>query len=305
MAFHALRRGALRCLSIPSIASASAYTYRDRSDVRCMTPASLGPSCGAKCLFPLHDPRCPSPCDRPRGHFRTHLCACSAHLRDDHEAPRACSPIASFDKVLQAMSTRGFNHEHARTMWQQGFRQAEDISTLPSTHIAKIISPSSSSLAVVPEPSSQSVQLRPDHPVIRPSLRGSRADMFLAIASEEGRKKALDEIEDLTETANSRKTNEILRQGHASNVSQRLQSRACAHDVETRIPTGGGHFHPPQHPHREDYLTILFELSGGSRAEQPERTTTTRPPGYPPLAPRIARRYVPSDRLGGRSEEGT
>ena len=51
---------------------------------------------------------------------------------------------------------------------------------------------------------------RADHPVIEHTARGSRALMFTAIATKEGREQALDEVNTLRETANSKRTSESL-----------------------------------------------------------------------------------------------
>ena len=211
MAFFAIRRGILRSLSIPTVASVAGHFPRDRSETRCMITAPAVPTCGARCLFPLKDPRCSSPCDRPLGHLRTHLCACNPHLLDAAAPPAISASVDSFDKVISAMEKKGFSPEQARTLWKQGYRQANAIENLSCMHIARMLTPTSSSLATSSSTTSTGVTpLRADHPVLRPSLRGSRQDMFLAISSEEGRKKALEQIEELTETANSRRTNESL-----------------------------------------------------------------------------------------------
>ena len=82
MAFFAFRRGIIRSLSIPTAACVAGQLPRDRSETRCMFTAPSVSTCGARCLFPFKDPRCSSPCDRPLGHLRTHLCACNPHLLD-------------------------------------------------------------------------------------------------------------------------------------------------------------------------------------------------------------------------------
>ena len=163
--------------------------------------------CGTRCLLPQADPRCSNTCGRAAGHNWTHLCACPLHLRDWGAPPVLSTRSPNFASVATAMQKKGFDTNQARTMWHKGFKDLDQITTLTNNAIYRHLDeqpPVSSSAA------SSIVPLRADHPVLQPTLRGSRQDMFAMIASNEGREKALREIEDLTETANSRRNNESL-----------------------------------------------------------------------------------------------
>ena len=176
-----------------------------------MMPPSVDTTCSARCLFPLRDPRCADPCGRPAGHLRDIICACPRHQIDGGAPPTTYAKTDTFDKIVKAMQRKGFDPDQSRTIWKLGHRDTAQIESLSATHISRLIaSEIHRPLDAVCVAGSALPPPRSDHPVLRPSLRGSRQEMFDKISTEDGRKEALATIEDLTETANSRRTNESL-----------------------------------------------------------------------------------------------
>ena len=175
-------------------------------------------------------------CQRPAEH--TGLCYCFLHSEDQYAGPIGAAPLdlitdkqasqrgsattwASADALFETFQGIGVDLKKAARLWNRGIRGPAALSALTDADAFTLAGLSPEDLvnlehfrkAPQSSASSRLPPLRGDHPVIAPTLRGSRAVAKMALRTPAGRAAALQEIDDLVAAPSAK-----------NNASQRWQT---------------------------------------------------------------------------------
>ena len=186
--------------------------------------------CLGRCSFPLEpsSSRCFGECIWGLGHENA-LCACIEHVHD-HRAPLATQEQGPevFPAIVEAAASRGLHAIQALALWHAGYRNTKEILNLGASTIFSITGSGGA-----PSPQKLGTLFRVDHPVVlQQTARGSRVTMVEAIATQEGRNSALDEVNSLRETVNSRRTSDSF--WHSWCEVMRMWDRTPSHSMSKK-----------------------------------------------------------------------
>ena len=168
-------------------------------------------------------------CQLPSGHFG--LCCCFLHSEDQYAEPIGAAPLAtqrgsaftwaSADPLFEIFQGIGVDVKKAAKLWNRGIRSPAALAALTDSEASSLAGLSADDLvnlehyrgAPACSASSRPTPLRSDHPVLAPTLRGSRVVAKQALRTPAGRAAALQEIDGLLAAPSAK-----------NNASQRWQT---------------------------------------------------------------------------------
>jgi len=179
-------------------------------------------TCSRRCLFPLLNPRCAMACQMTPQH--SGYCVCLLHF-DDRYAPAEVESVVvndiegnnpgtsweSVQDLVMVFTAVGVDAKKAVKLWRHGVRSTSRLASLSAweEEMAGIVNIDKERLHQFLEARplghrSRSLPLRSDHPIISPTLRGTRVGTKLALRTPAGRAAALEGIDNLVDAPSAR-----------------------------------------------------------------------------------------------------